>query len=54
MMARAAKKVLLLDSKKLGQSCMNTLSSLDEIDTVVSETDISSLFPAYKNKFLPF
>ena len=54
MMARAAKKVLLLDSKKLGDACMNTLCSLSEIDTVVSEKDISDLFPAYKEKFLPF
>ena len=54
MMARAKKKVLLLDSKKLGDACMNTLCSLDEIDTVVSETDISDLFPAFRDKFLPF
>ena len=54
MLARATKQVLLLDSKKLGQPCMNTLCSLDDIDAVVSETDISNLFPSYKEKFLPF
>ena len=54
MLARAKKKVLLLDSKKLGQPCMNTLCTLGEIDAVVSEIDISDLFPAYKDKFLPF
>lgn len=54
MLAKAKKKVLLLDSKKLGEACMNTLCSLDEIDTVVSETDISDLFPSHRDKFLPF
>lgn len=54
MMARAKKRVLLLDSKKLGESCMNTLCALDEIDTVVTDTDVSARFPAHKNKFLPF
>lgn len=54
MLARAKRKVLLLDSKKLGDACMNTLCTLGDIDTVVSETDISALFPAYKEKLLPF
>ena len=51
MLAKARKKVLLLDSGKLGDACLNTLCTLDEVDAVVSERDLSALFPAYKEKF---
>ena len=54
MLSRAKKKVLLLDSKKIGEPCLNTLCSLADIDYVIAEEDISRLFPAYKDKFLPF
>lgn len=54
MLSRAKKKVLLLDSKKVGEPCLNTLCSLADIDCVIAEEDISHLFPADKDKFLPF
>ena len=54
MLAKAKRRVLLLDSQKIGDACLNTLSTLDGIDAVVSEADLSGLFPAYKDKFLPF
>lgn len=54
MLSRAKKKVLLLDSKKIGEPCLNTLCTLEDIDLVISEEDISHLFPAYRDKFLPF
>ena len=52
MLAKAKKKVLLLDGGKRGDACLNTLCTLDEIDAVVSEADLAPLFPAYKDKFL--
>ncbi len=52
MMSRSKKKVLMLDSEKVGQPCINTLCTLDDIDLVVSERDISGLFEGYKEKFL--
>ena len=43
----------MLDSQKIGEPCMNTLCTLDEVTHVVSEEDISAAFPsAYKEKFL--
>ena len=54
MLSRAKKRVLLLDSKKVGEACLNTLCSLADIDYVIAEEDISHLFPAHKDKFLPF
>ena len=54
MLARAKRRVLLLDSKKLGEPCMNTLCTLNDVDLVVSERDISGDFPAFREKFLPF
>ena len=52
MMSRSKKSVLMLSSKKLGDPCLNTLCTLDEIDYVVSEKDISELYPKYKEKFI--
>lgn len=53
MLSRAKKSVLMLDSQKLGEPCMNTLCTLDEVTSVVSECDISGEFPAiYREKFL--
>lgn len=54
MLSRAERRVLLLDSQKIGAPCLNTLCTLDEIDCVVSERDISDRFPAFREKFLPF
>lgn len=52
MLSRSRRHVLLLDSQKLGEACMHTLCTLDEMDTVVCEKDISSLFPNDKEKFI--
>ena len=52
MMARSKKRVLMLSSKKLGDACLNTLCTLDDVDFVVSEKDISEYFPNYKEKFI--
>ena len=52
MMSRSRKKVLMLDSGKIGEPCTNTLTSLHEVDLVVSEKDISHKFPDFSEKFL--
>lgn len=54
MMASARRRVLLLDSKKIGEACLSTLCRMEDIDLVVSERDISAEFPMYREKFLPF
>lgn len=40
MMERAAKKVLLCDSKKIGKKFMHNLCRIQDIDAVISETDL--------------
>ena len=52
MLSRSRRHVLLLDSKKLGEACMHTLCTLDEMDAVICETDISAQFPNCKEKFI--
>ncbi|MBO5305353.1 MAG: DeoR/GlpR transcriptional regulator [Clostridia bacterium] len=52
MLSRAKRKVLMMDSKKIGEACLNTLCSLEDIDTVVCESDVSDFCPALKGKFL--
>ncbi len=52
MLKNAKRSVLMLDSAKLGDACISTLCDLSEIDLVVSERDLSSRFPQYKEKFL--
>lgn len=52
MLSRSRKSVLMLDSKKLGAPCLNTLCTLDDVSYVVSESDISESFPDKKEKFL--
>ncbi len=52
MITRSKKKVLMLDSKKIGEPCISTLCHLTDIDYVVSETDISDLYPDLKEKFI--
>ena len=46
MLARSKKKVLMMDSKKIGSPCINTLCTTEDIDLVVSEKDISALCPS--------
>lgn len=52
MLARSKKRVLMLSSKKLGDACLNTLCTLDDVDYIVCEKDISGYFPKYKEKFI--
>ena len=52
MLSRSKKRVLMLNSEKIGEPCINTLCALDNVDFVVSERDISSLYPDYKQKFI--
>ncbi len=52
MMAKSKKKVLMLDSKKIGAPCINTLCALTDVDYVVCESDLSSIFPNDSVKFL--
>ncbi len=52
MLARAKKSVLMLDSQKLGEGCLHTLCTLQDIDLVVSEEDIGEHFPAYRDRFI--
>lgn len=52
MMQVCKRKVLMLDSKKVGEPCLNTLCTLDEIDYVVSECEIASKFESNKEKFI--
>ena len=52
MLSRSKKSVLMLDSKKLGEPCMNTLCGIENVTYVVSERDISGNFPGFEDKFL--
>lgn len=52
MMAQSRKKVLILNSEKIGKPCMSNLCSVNELDFIVSERDISERFPDYKGKFI--
>ena len=52
MLSRSQKSVLMLDSKKLGTPCINTLCSIEDISCIVSERDISNYFTRNKNKFI--
>lgn len=52
MLEQSKKSVLLLNSQKIGEPKLNTLCTLNDIDFVVSEKDISDKFPEYKEKFL--
>lgn len=52
MLSRSKKRVLMLDSGKIGEPCANTLCTLDAITSVVSERDISAEFISHKEKFI--
>lgn len=52
MLSRARKKVLMLDSTKIGKPCISTLCTLNDVDLVVCEKDISPQFPSHKEKFV--
>ena len=52
MMECSKKSVLLLNSQKIGAPQLNTLCTLNSVDFVVSEKDLSDKFPEYKEKFI--
>ena len=52
MIECSKKSVLLLNSQKIGEPQLNTLCRVNDIDYIVSEKDISDLFPAHKEKFI--
>ncbi|MBP3437060.1 MAG: DeoR/GlpR transcriptional regulator [Clostridia bacterium] len=52
MMSQSKKKVLMLDSGKLGEPCMSNLCTVNDVDLIVSERDISEGFKACKEKFI--
>lgn len=52
MLSRSKKKVLMLDSGKIGDACLSTLCSINEIDYIVCEKDISARFPSFIEKFI--
>ena len=52
MMSQSNKTVLMLHSDKVDKPCMCNLCSLDNIDYVVSEKDISHRFKGHEKKFI--
>ena len=52
MMECSKKSVLLLNSQKIGEPYLNTVCTLKDVDFVVSEKNLSHLFPNYKEKFI--
>ena len=52
MISCSKKSVLLLNSQKVGKPYLNTLCTLNDIDLVASEKDISDMFPEFKEKFV--
>lgn len=52
MMSQSKKSVLMINSKKVAEPCMNNLCTLNEVDFIVSECDISNQFEIYKEKFI--
>ena len=52
MIECSKKSVLMLNSQKIGEPQLNTLCTLNDIDFVVCEKDISSLFSGHKEKFV--
>ena len=52
MISRSKKVVLMLDSQKIGEPCISSLCSLNQIDIIACEKDISALYPEHKHKFI--
>ena len=52
MMECSKKSVLLLNSQKIGAPHLNALCTLNDVDLVISEKDISNKFPEYREKFI--
>ena len=52
MIECSKKSALLLNSQKIGEPQLNTLCTLDDIDFIVSEKDLSHIFPSHREKFI--
>ena len=52
MISKSKRVVLMLDSHKIGEPCISNLCSLDQIDIIACEKDISHLFPEHGHKFI--
>ncbi|MBO7310600.1 MAG: DeoR/GlpR transcriptional regulator, partial [Clostridia bacterium] len=52
MMSQSRKRVLMLNSEKVGEPFMSNLCTINEVDFIVSERDISALFEEHKEKFI--
>ena len=52
MIENSKKSCLMLDSGKIGDPCLNTLSGIDAIEYIISEKDISNYFPGHNLKFI--
>ena len=52
MLSVSERRVLMLDSHKIGEACMNTLCNIKDVDFIVSESDISKKFEGFSEKFL--
>ena len=52
MMEQSKKSVLILNSQKIGEPFLNTVCTINDVDYIVSEKDISDKFPEYKEKLL--
>ena len=52
MMSKSKRSVLMLDSEKIGEPCINTLCTLNEISHVVCESNISIKYPGFAEKFI--
>lgn len=52
MLSNSARKVLMLDSNKIGEPCLSTLCKISDITSIVTEIDISDSFPDFKDKFI--
>ena len=52
MLSRSKTKVLMLDSTKIGGPCISNLCNLESFDYVVSDKDLSPLFPNSRVKFI--
>ena len=51
MFSRSRRRVLILDSEKIGTPCASTLGTLADVTDAVSEKEIGERFPMYKGLF---
>ena len=52
MIEQSKKSVLILNSQKIGEPFLNTVCTINDVDYIVSEKDISDKFPEYREKLL--